>query len=146
MSVRRALKIEQICYNKLGKMGNAIAHTIKMYVRVVYACDISYKAIIDSSCVFPHQDLGVVIGDNVVIGKNCIIRQNVTIGGKGIVGEPFQCPTIGNDCMIGSGAVLLGGINIGNNVIIGANAVVLNDIPDNAIVAGVPGRIVKMKV
>ena len=51
-------------------------------------------------------------------------------------------PTIGNDVHIYAGAVLVGNLKIGNNVVIGANSVVLNDVPDNCIVVGSPGRIV----
>ena len=54
-------------------------------------------------------------------------------------------PTIGNDCVIGCGACVLGEIHIGNNVKIGANSVVLNDVPDGCTVVGVPSRIVKRR-
>ena len=50
---------------------------------------------------------------------------------------------IGNNCMIGAGAVILGNIVIGDNVKIGANAVVLKDIPDNCTVVGIPGKIIE---
>ena len=52
-------------------------------------------------------------------------------------------PTIGNDCVIGAGACILGEIHIGNNVKVGANAVVLCDIPDCCTVVGVPAQIIK---
>ena len=54
-------------------------------------------------------------------------------------------PIIGNNCYIGPGAKIFGGISIGNNVAIGANAVVFKDIPDNSTVVGVPGRILPNK-
>lgn len=85
--------------------------------------------------------MGVVIGAGSEIGKNTIIRQNVTIGGKNVNGQ-FVCPIVGDNVMIGAGAVLLGKIRIGNNVQIGANSVVLDDVPDNVTVVGAPARIV----
>lgn len=51
--------------------------------------------------------------------------------------------SIGDNCMIGAGAVILGNIRIGNNVRIGANAVVTHDIPDNSVAVGVPARYIR---
>lgn len=82
---------------------------------------------------------GVVFVHKLFIGEGTIIYQNVTLGGyKGQYG-----PTIGKNCIIGAGAVVLGEVKIGDNVKIGANAVVLKDIPDDCTVVGVPGIIVK---
>lgn len=80
----------------------------------------------------------IVINGATSIGRNCTIYQGVTIGsarGKGI-------PTIGDNCVIFAGAKIIGNVKIGNNVVIGANAVVLKDIPDNCICAGVPAKII----
>lgn len=54
-------------------------------------------------------------------------------------------PKVGKNCIIGTGACLLGNIKIGDNVKIGANSVVLNDVPDNCTVVGIPARIIKSK-
>ena len=63
------------------------------------------------------------------IGKNCTILQNVTIGSsKG------SAPTVGENCVIGAGAVLIGGIKVGNNCKIVANCTVFKDVPDNTTV------------
>jgi serine O-acetyltransferase len=86
----------------------------------------------------------VVIGPKVVIGDNVTIHQNVTLGAKSN-GESYVSPTIGNNVMIGAGAVILGNVNIGNNVWIGANAVVLSDVPDYCTVVGIPAKIVEKK-
>lgn len=77
------------------------------------------------------------------IGVNCTILPNVLIGRKnpGTEADVF----IGNNCYISTGVTILGPVRIGNNVTIGAGAVVTNDIPDNAIVGGVPARIIKYK-
>ncbi|MFW9825664.1 MAG: serine O-acetyltransferase [Candidatus Thorarchaeota archaeon] len=84
---------------------------------------------------------GVVIGETSIIGNNVTIYQGVVLGGVSI--EPVKRhPTLGNDIVVGAGAKLLGPINIGDNVRIGANSVVVNDVPPNSVVVGVPGKIV----
>ena len=74
------------------------------------------------------------------IGKNCSIYQQSTIGftRKG-------CPTIGDNVWIFSGAKILGPVKIGKNAVIGANAVVTKDVPDNAVVAGVPAKLIRYR-
>ena len=72
------------------------------------------------------------------IGENCQIWHNVTIGRNG---KDRKNPIIGDNVKIYAGAVVIGGIKIGNNAIIGANAVVLQDVPDNSIAVGVPAKI-----
>lgn len=89
----------------------------------------------------PHNGLGVVIHQNTIIGNNVKVLQNVTIGGRNGSGLPI----IGDNVVIGAGAVLLGDIKIGNNVRIGANAVVLCDVPEDAIAVGVPAVIKQKK-
>jgi len=71
------------------------------------------------------------------IGSNCKIYQQVSIGFNG-----YELPVLGNNVTICSGAKIIGGIKINNNVIIGANAVVVNDIENNCVVAGVPAKII----
>lgn len=84
---------------------------------------------------------GIVISPKAKIGKNCNISQNVTIGysSRGI---KKGYPTIHENVYIGPGAVIIGNIIIGKNVAVGANAFVNNDVPANAVVAGVPAKIV----
>ena len=90
-----------------------------------------------------HGD-GIVIASDAVIGRGMTLEHQVTIGNRiGHEGE-LGCPTIGDDVFIGVGAKVLGAIRIGNNVRIGANAVVLHDVPDNATVVGVPGKVVRI--
>lgn len=84
---------------------------------------------------------GVVIGETSEIGDNVTIYQGVVLGGT--TTDPIKRhPTVGNDVVIGTGAKLLGPINIGNNVRIGANSVVVKDVPPNSVVVGVPGRVI----
>ncbi len=91
---------------------------------------------------FIDHGTGVVIGETAIIGDDVTIYQGVTLGGTGKdVGK--RHPTIGNNVMIGSGAKVLGPLNIGDNSRIAAGAVVLSDIPSNSTAVGVPARVVK---
>lgn len=84
---------------------------------------------------------GIVIAEETRIGENCTIHQCVTLG-RSFGGKHAGCPTIGNHCIIFPGAKVIGKVRLGNNVIVGANAVVLHDIPDNCVCAGVPAKII----
>ncbi len=84
----------------------------------------------------PHGLHGIFISRYAVIGEKCCIYQNVTIGEVN-----RKAPVIGNNCLIGAGAIIIGDIKIGNNVKIGAGAVVTSNIPDNCTVVSQPARI-----
>ena len=91
---------------------------------------------------FIDHGMGVVIGETTIIGDNVTIYQGVTLGGTGKE-RGKRHPTIGDNVVIGTGAKVLGNIDIGDNSYIGANAVVIKDVPANSTVVGVPGRITK---
>ena len=83
------------------------------------------------------------VGKNVKIGKNCTILPGVVFGNKHE--EPDDSPVIvGDNCYFGLGCKIIGSVRIGNNVAVGANAVVTKDIPDNAVVGGVPAKVIKI--
>ena len=87
---------------------------------------------------------GVVISPLARIGVNCFIGHGTTIGLGGL-GEKRGAPILGRGVYIGAGARIIGKIVIGDAVAIGANAVVTKNVPDNAIVAGVPARILSYR-
>ncbi len=87
----------------------------------------------------------VVIDGAVVIGKNCYINPHVTIGLRGGNVFTLDGPRLGDNVYIGTGAKILGAITVGNNVLIGANAVVLNDVPDDHTAVGAPARAIPRK-
>lgn len=97
------------------------------------------------SCIFkeaaylPHGLCGIVIARNVIFQGKVTIYQHVTIAEA----DRKKVTYIGDNVMIGAGAVILNNSRIGNNVCIGANAVVVNDIPDNCTAVGVPAKVVK---
>lgn len=82
------------------------------------------------------------IRQNVKIGKNCIITVGTMFGHRHGGDEPIR---VGDNCYFGIGSKILGSVKIGNNVTIGAYSVVTNDIPDNAVVAGIPAKVIKYK-
>ncbi len=85
---------------------------------------------------------GVIIGETTIIGNNVTLYQGVTLGGTGKE-HGKRHPTIGDNVMISAGAKVLGSFTIGENSKIGAGSVVLEEVPPNSTVVGVPGRVVK---
>lgn len=90
---------------------------------------------------FIDHGMGVVIGETTEIGDNVTIYHQVTLGGTTWRKEKRH-PTIGNNVVISAGAKVLGNIRIGDNARIGAGSVVVKDVPQNAVVVGVPGRVI----
>ncbi len=86
---------------------------------------------------------GVVIGETAILGDNITLFQGVTLGGNGKE-QGKRHPTIEDNVMVSAGAKILGSFTIGENSKIGAGSVVLQEVPPNCTVVGVPGRIVKM--
>lgn len=91
--------------------------------------------------VFIDHGMGVVIGETAEVGDGCTIYQGVTLGGTSLQ-RTKRHPTLGRDVTVGSGAAILGAITIGDGARIGANSVVVKDVPPNATVVGIPGRVV----
>lgn len=87
-----------------------------------------------------HGGIGVVVNAKAVIGRNVILAQNVTIAGK-----DGGCPTIDDWCYIGANSVVLGGVHLGKNVFVGALTLVNKDMPDGAVVAGIPARVLRIQ-
>jgi serine O-acetyltransferase len=91
--------------------------------------------------VFIDHGMGVVIGETAIVGNYALIYQGVTLGGTGKESGKRH-PTLGENVVIGTGAKVLGNIQLGNNVRVGAGSVVLRDVPSDCTVVGVPGRVV----
>lgn len=91
---------------------------------------------------FIDHGIGVIIGETAQIGNNVTLYQGVTLGGTGKE-QGKRHPTVGDNVMISAGAKVLGSFRIGENSKIGAGSVVLEEVPPNSTVVGVPGRVVK---
>lgn len=90
-----------------------------------------------------HAGDYIHVGPNVSIGRNCTMLPGVVFGNKHEANDNAPV-TVGDNCYFGLGARILGSVNIGNNVTVGANSVVTKDIPDNAIVGGIPAHIIRI--
>ena len=91
---------------------------------------------------FIDHGTGVIIGVTTIIGDNCTLYQGVTLGGTGKE-QGKRHPTLGNNVMVSAGAKVIGSFKVGDNSKIGAGSVVLEEVPPNSTVVGVPGRVVK---
>ena len=119
-----------------------LARAISQWSKMWTGIEIHPGATIGRRLVIDHGT-GIVIGETAEIGDDCLLYQGVTLGGTGKdIGK--RHPTLGNNVMVGAGAKVLGPFKVGNNARIAANAVVLREVPENATVVGVPGRIVKL--
>lgn len=120
-----------------------IARMISQFAKFRTGIEIHPGATIGKGLFIDHGT-GIVIGETTVIGDNCLLYQGVTLGGTG-KDKGKRHPTLGNNVLVGSGAKVLGPFRVGNNVKIAANAVVLNEIPDDCTAVGVPARVVRKK-
>ena len=111
-------------------------------VRVTTGVEIHPAATIGKAPFIDHG-AGVVIGETAALGDNVTLYQGVTLGGTGFA-RGKRHPTVGDNVVVGSGAKLLGPIEVGNCSKIGANSVVIHDVPPNSTVVGNPGHPVRV--
>jgi len=113
-----------------------------LFIQIITGIELPCEVKIGRRFIIEHFG-GIVVSGDASFGDDVIIRNGVTIGLRhtGMRGSP----TIGNRVDIGTGAKLLGPIQIGDDVAIGANAVVIKDVPANSIAVGVPARIIHKK-
>ncbi len=110
---------------------------------LVYNSSIPFKAEIGRGTRFGYGGMGVVIHERSRIGEDCVISQQVTIGGRAGHINP---PRVGNRVYVGAGAKLIGDIDIGDECVIGTNSVVMQNVPNRSVVAGIPARIIKSNI
>lgn len=120
-----------------------IAKIFTLINLIIFGIEISSKCFIGKGLYFPHTQ-GTVIGAW-EMGEDVTIFQGVTLGAKeaDFLYEQKYRPVVGNNVIVGAGAKVLGGVFIGDNSKIGANAVVLENIPENSIAVGIPAKILK---
>jgi serine O-acetyltransferase len=110
--------------------------------KVVTGVEIHPAAKIGRALFIDHGS-GVVIGETAEVGDDVTLYQGVTLGGTGF-GRGKRHPTLGSEVVVGSGAKLLGPIEVGDRVKVGANSVVIHDVPPNCTVVGNPGHPVRV--
>ena len=122
-----------------------IARIISQFSRFLTGIEIHPKAKIGKNLFIDHG-MSVVIGETSEIGDNVTIYHGVTLGGisPSIDSDKQRNvkrhPTLKNNVVVGSGAQILGPITVGENAKVGANAVVTKDVPDNAVMVGIPAK------
>ena len=118
---------------------------IRDMVEIGDNCVIMMGAVINIGAVIGERtmiDMNTVIGGRAMIGKDCHIGAGSVIAG--VIEPPHASPVIvGDNVVMGANAVVLEGVKIGNGCVIAAGSVVISDVPDNSVVAGVPGKIIK---
>ncbi len=127
----------------LHKSGHKLsARAISQFSKFMTGIEIHPGATIGKGLVIDHGS-GVVIGETAEIGDNCTLYQGVTLGGTG-KDTGKRHPTLGDNVMVGSGAKVLGPFKVGDGAKIASNAVVLEQVPENATAVGVPARVVRI--
>lgn len=118
---------------------------IRDLVEIGDNCVIMMGAVINIGAVIGERtmiDMNTVVGGRAIIGKDCHIGAGAVIAG--VIEPPHALPVIiGDNVVMGANAVVLEGVKIGNGCVIAAGSVVIADVPDNSVVAGVPGKIIK---
>jgi serine O-acetyltransferase len=117
-----------------------LARLISQWARWMTGIEIHPGAQIGKRLFIDHG-MGVVIGETAIVGDDVTIYQGVTLGGTG-KDKGKRHPTILNSVVIGTGAQVLGNITVGENSRVGAASVVIDDVPDNSTIVGVPGHII----
>ncbi len=89
-------------------------------------------------------DMGAILGGRATVGNNCHVGAGAVLAG--VIEPASAVPVIVEDgVLIGANAVVIEGIHIGKNAVVAAGAVVIEDVPENAVVAGCPAKVIKMK-
>jgi serine O-acetyltransferase len=127
----------------LRKLFSLLYRMLFKSIQIITGIELPCEVLIGRNFVIDHFG-GIIISGYAKFGDNCRIRNGVVVGLRRV--EEKSAPVIGNNVDIGAGAKLLGPIRIGNNVLIGANAVVLCDVPDDSLAAGVPASIMPRRV
>jgi len=129
--------------SSIFKMMFIVSRIFLRHYRYKYQIDIPYTTSIGPGLCIAHFS-AIIVSPETKIGKNLTIFQGVTIG-KAARGRRAGAPIIGNNVYVAPGAKIFGKIVIGDNVVVGANSVVPKNIENNAVVGGVPMRVLSYK-
>ena len=117
-----------------------LARLLSQWTRLLTGIEIHPGAEIGQRLFIDHG-MGVVIGETATIGDDVTLYQGVTLGGTGKQ-KGKRHPTLRDHVVVGAGAQILGNIVVGENCRVGAGSVVLDDVPDDSTIVGVPGHII----
>ena len=141
----KAVFFHQIAHFFCVAKFDLFARIISQFSRFLTGIEIHPKAKIGKNLFIDHG-MGVVIGETSEIGDNVTIYHMVTLGGispsidSSKQRDVKRHPTLKNNVVVGSGAQVLGPVVVGENAKIGANAVVTKDVPENAVMVGIPAK------
>ena len=141
----KAVFFHQIAHFFCVAKFDLFARIISQFSRFLTGIEIHPKAKIGKNLFIDHG-MGVVIGETSEIGDNVTIYHSVTLGGispsidSDSQRDVKRHPTLKNNVVVGSGAQVLGPVVVGENAKIGANAVVTKDVPENAVMVGIPAK------
>lgn len=135
-----ALKLQRLS-NRLYKAHIPfLPGLIRRYIHFRFNCDLSPVIQVGEGSRLGHRGIGVVINSKAVIRRNVIIAQNVTVAGR-----DGKAPLIEDWCYLGANSVVLGGVRLGKNSYVGALTFVNKDVPDGAVVIGIPAKVLRMR-
>lgn len=135
-----AIKIQRLAHKMYLKRIPLLPSLLTRWIHFRYNSDVQSITEIGGGTKLGHGGIGVVIHGKAKIGRNCILAQNVSIAGK-----DGGTPKIKDWVYVGHASIVMGDVVIGNNVSIGALSLVNKDVPDNAIVAGIPAKIIRFR-
>ncbi len=135
-----------ICFHRIAYLLNVlnlpfIPRLLSQISRFLTAIEIHPGAKIGKGFMIDHGN-GVVIGETAEVGENVLIYHQVTLGAAKVTNGKRH-PTVGDNVEIGAGAKILGPILVDQGSKIGAGSIVLENVPSNSVVVGIPGRVVK---
>lgn len=134
-------RISRYCY-LTSSAGRKMIGLIRLRQYVLGGNEIDYRAKLGRRIKLAHPS-GIIIGAGVVIEDDVTIFQQTTLGSHGREGKVKSYPVIKSGSTLYAGAKIIGGVTVNENSVIGANSVVLNDVPKNTTVVGIPARIIE---
>lgn len=126
----------------LRKCVSLMYNILRRRARTRYGIEVDRRMNIGRRVQIMHQN-AIVLHALSVIGDDCMIRQGVTLGVTSGVWNAEECPTLGTNVHLGAGAAVVGRVSIGDNARIGPNAVVMTDVPANALVVAPKSRVME---
>ena len=148
-----AMQMHRVAHALYRKRVPALPSLIDGLIFLFFNSRIHHKTEVGPGSGCAYRGMSVLIHKNVIIGSNVRIGAHVVLGGEGAgrvisgsdakgVSSPTDVPIIGNNVSIAANACIVGPVVVGDGAHIGADSVVVKDVPPNAIVVGVPGRVV----